>query len=147
MRALSPINAACSFNCLVFFFSSELKLITTFCSIVFSSFYFFYAVQTPNCEAANSSHSFHPYLISLEYSFSMSSLLLNFQLKMAMYTSRMKVSSREPTVVPVITANLFGTRKVQIHNVILASCVYCQEKKSKLRKNKKSIASSTTHCQ
>lgn len=88
----------------------------------------FDAAQAPNCHAANTSQFFPPYLISLEYSFSWWSLLLNFQLKMAMYTSRTKMRSREPTAVPIITANLFGAGKVQINDVMLASCVYCQGK-------------------
>lgn len=126
--------------CVVVGFSG-LKLLLLVLDCVLSLL-LFDAAQTPNCHAANTSQFFPPYLISLEYSFSSWSLLLNFQLKMAMYTSRTKMRSREPTAVPIITANLFGAGKVQINDVMLASCVYCQEKG---RNEGKSFASSIIH--
>lgn len=48
------------------------------------------------------------YLMSLENSFSKPRLLLSFQSMSPMKTSRMKMRSREPTMLPTITAALFG---------------------------------------
>lgn len=51
------------------------------------------------------------YLMSLENSFSKRCLLLSFQYRSPMKTSRMKMRSREPTMVPTIIPALFGAVK------------------------------------